>query len=310
MKKIYLLILPFLILSSCSEEVVNPIAKYNWPVVQCLLNCRDSVHYLRLGRTFSGTDLDGMMHNPDSLYYKEAKVFFDIIENDHIIETIELEPTDELLRDPGFFPETPFHLYKTDHVISPGTISLRIELPEENKYVTAKINVMGEPQFYSPDPRDKKFLYFYGDAVVRIGWHGCDASAETVLRLWYLERTENGVDTCKLDWLRRDTTFILEPNPWFEFMLHSIKDDYRVLAREFLQVDFLVSSGNRQWCEYQSNQDFAFDLIGEPFSNVNGAYGFVGSRGSGGIYGYVPNKRFLDSLTTLPRLERLKFVYR
>ena len=174
----------------------------------------------------------------------------------------------------------------------------------------ANIDVMGEPQFYSPDPLDKKFLYFYGDAVVRIGWYGCDASAETIVRFWYLEHTENGVDTCKLDWIRRDTAFILEPNPWFDLMLHSIKDDYKVLARTVLQVDFLVSAGNRQWCEYQAKQDFAFDLLGEPYSNVNGAYGFVGSRASGGIYGYLPDKKFMDSLTTLPRLQSLKFVYK
>ena len=309
MRKIYLLILSFIILSSCSEEVVNPVANFNWPVVHCLLNANDSVHYLRLGKTFSGSDLHAMIHNQDSLYYKEANVYFDIVKNGHVIETIQLEVSDYLERDPGFFPDVPFRLYKTDCPITPGNIRLRIELPNDDKYIMANINVMGEPQFYSPDPRDKKFLYFYGDAVVQIGWHGCDASSETIVRFWYLEHTENGVDTCKLDWIRRDTAFILEPNPWFEFMLHSIKDDYRVLARNVLQVDFLVSAGNWQWCEYQTRKDFSFDLLGEPYSNVNGAYGFVGSRASGGIYGYMPDRKFMDSLATLPRLAKLKFVY-
>ena len=310
MRKLYLLILPFILITSCSEEVVNPVSNYTWPVVQCLINYEDSVHYLRLGKTFSGSDLEAMMNNPDSLYYKEAKVYFDIIENDHLIETIQLEVMDELHRDPGFFPETPFRLYKTDAVLTPGKINLRIELAEEDKYVMAGIDIMGEPRFDSPDPRRKKILYFYGDAVVLISWFGCDASAETIVRFWYQERTENGIDTCKLDWIRRDTGFILEPNAWFDYMLHSIKDDYKVLARNVLKVDFLLSAGNRQWCDYQARQDFAFDLLGEPYSNVNGAYGFVGSRANGGIYGYMPDKKFLDSLTTLPRLKKLKFVYK
>jgi len=309
MRRIYLLILPLVIFTSCSTEVVNPIAAYTWPVVQCLINYEDSVHYVRLGKTFSGSDFETIIQNPDSLYYKKANVYFDIVENDHVIETFQLAVTDELQRDPGFFPETPFRLYKTDSALSPDSITLRIELPDENRYVLAGINIRGKPHFSSPDPRLNKLLDFYEDEVVRISWYGCDELAETIVRLWYLEHTENGIDTCQLDWAREGNSFVLDPNKWFDFMLFGIKDDYRVLARSLLKVDILVSAGNYQWCEYHTQQDFTFDLIGEPYSNVSGAYGFVGSRASGGIYGYTPDREFLDSLANLPRLAKLKFVY-
>lgn len=308
MRKLIIILPSLLLLSSCSQEVDHPIADYTWPVVHCLLNFEDSVHYLRLGKTFSGSDLDAMMHNQDSLYYREANVYFDIIKNNHVVETVQLEVIDELKRDPGVFPVTPFRLYKTDYQIDPGSIGLRIELPEENRYVATTIGVRGKPHFYYPEQGKKKMLEFYEEYPVRIYWDGCSIS-ETTVRLWYLEHTENGIDTCKLDWTRNHKEFILWPDDWFDYMLYWIKDDYRVRGRTVVGVDILAAGGNVQWCQYGDSKDLTFDLIGKPFSNVTGAYGFVGSRSSGGIYGYELNHEFLDSLANLPRLEKLKFVH-
>ena len=294
--------------SSCSQEVEHPIASYTWPVVHCLLNFEDSAHYLRLGKTFSGSDLDAMVHNPDSLYYREANVYFDIVKNNQVIKTIQLEVVDDLRRDPGVFPATPFRLYKTDSVIEPGIIGLRIELPEENRYVAANIGVRGKPYFYSPKQGGKKMLEFYQKYPTRISWDGC-GMCETTIRLWYLEFSENGVDTCKLDLTREHENFEFKPDDWFNYMLYWIKDDYRVRTRVVLGVDILAASGNGQLCGYDAGSQAPFDLIGKPFSNVTGAYGIVGSRASGGLFGYELNRQFLDSLANLPRLESLKFVY-
>ena len=309
MRKLIFLLIPFYLLSSCSEEIDHPVADYCWPVVHCLLNYEDSVHYVRLGKTFSGPNPGEMIHNRDSLYFREANVYFDILQGNYVKETLKLEVCDDLERDPGVFPATPFRLYKTNHKIRPGTIKLRIEIPELNRFVAATIGVRGKPNFFQPEPDRKKILDFYASVVVGIAWDGYKNCSETTLRLWYLEITENGIDTCKLDWIRYNSTFVLDPNEWFEYMLYWIKDDYRVLARRLLTVDILASGGNGQWASYISGKDVVFDLISDPWSNVTGAYGFVGSRSSGGIYGYMPDRQFLDSLSNLPRLEKLKFVH-
>ncbi len=308
MQKIIIPILTIVLFSSCSQEVENPIADYCWPVVHCLLNFEDSVHYVRLGKTFSGTHLDEMINNPDSLYFREANVFFDLYQNDYIAETIQLELTNELERDPGIFPAKPFPLYKTEHPIKPGKIGLRIEIPELDRYVATTINVRGKPYFYYPEPGRKKILDFYANTPDRIFWDGAGLS-ETTVRLWYLEITENGLDTCKLDWTRKNNDFILWPNDWFEYMLYWIKDDYHVLGRRVISVDILANGGDYRLSQYNAQKDLVFDLIGTPFSNVTGAIGFVGSRAYGGIYSYMPDRQFLDSLSFLPRLERLKFIY-
>ena len=309
MKKIvFLLVLCLLI--SCEQDIDNPTADYTWPVVHCLLNCEDTVHYLRLGKTFSGKDVEAMIHNTDSLYFKEANVYFDIMINDLEKKTIQLERVDDMERDPGVLPAEPFSQYRTTEHLKPGIIDLRIEIPEINQYVKASISLRGKPYFSSPDPMYAKVLDFYESRSVRIRWNGCPFARETIIRMWYLEVTENGRDTCKLDWLRLNSSFELEPNSWFELMRHSIKDDPKVKARKLLSIDFLASGGNYQYCQYLEKKDAAFDLIGQPYSNLTGAYGFVGSRAKGGIYGYMPDHEFLDSLSNLPHLKHLKFVHR
>lgn len=308
MRKPLLLIISIIILISCSQEVENPIADYCWPVVHCLLDADDSVHYLRLGKTFSGTAVKEMIHNEDSLYFKEANVYFDIYHGDFISETIQLEAVKDMERDPGIFPATPFLLYKTDYPIKPGGIGLRIEIPELNRYVKAGIAVRGRPYFSSP-PAWTKIIDFSKDGSVRITWNGYEHVRKTTIRLWYLEFTENGTDTCKLDWTREHSDFLLLRNDLLNYMLYWIKEDMQVLARRVLWVDILASGGNYQWYDYMDKKDVVFDLIGRPYSNLTGAYGFVGSRANGGIFKYVLDNQFLDSLAYLPRMAGLKFIH-
>lgn len=304
-----ILILSVILMCSCEQEIDHPIAEYCWPVVHCLINFEDSVHYLRLGKTFSGPAVEEMINNIDSLYFKEANVYFDFYKNGNFIKTIQLELTDDLERDPGTFPPTPFRLYKTDHPIKTDTIVLRIEIPELNRYVKGEIRVRDKPHFDFPDPEYNKLLDFYKEMPVRIKWNGYKHVAKTTLRLWYAEKTANGTDTCKLDWIRYHSDFILLPEDWFDVILWGIQVDNQVVSRRVLSVDILAEGGNSQYSNYLDKKDIVFDLIGKPFSNIIGAYGFVGSRAVGGTYGYFPDREFMDSLCYSPRTEKLKFIH-
>jgi len=151
-------------------------------------------------------------------------------------------------------------------------------------------------------------LEFYQKYPTRIHWDGC-GMCETTIRLWYLEFSENGVDTCKLDLTRGHENFEFKPDDWFNYMLFWIKDDYRVRTRVVLFVDILAAGISSPYGSSGGGNHAQFDLIGKPFSNVTGGYGIVTSRASGGLFGYELNRQFLDSLANLPRLARLKFVY-
>lgn len=307
MKLIMTFTLIIILVSSCENEVDHPVADASWPVVHCLLNIDDSVHYLRLGKTFSGNDFHGMIHNPDSLYYNDAKVFFDLY-NDGYVASVQLEMTDELERDPGIFPPAPFRLYKTSFPIKYGDISLRIEIPDINWFVKGTIWVRSKPIFEYPNPKFKKILDFFEEVPVRIKWDGHKNVCETTVRLRYLETSENGRDTCQLDWTRYSFNFVLLGQEWMDYMLYWIKDDYRVISRRVLGIDILASGGDKHWKDYLTYKDWVIDLIDQPYSNLINAHGFFGSRASGGLYDYMPDQEFIDSLAFSPRMEKLKFV--
>lgn len=305
MKTIWIYLLPFL-LFSCEAEIDHPIADATWPVVHCLLDADDSVHYLRLGKTFSGPDPYQMIHNPDSLYFKEARVFFDIGKNQEV--SIELELTEELERDPGIFPSFPHLLYKTSYPVEPGGILIRIEIPEIDWYVKGSISIREQPRFSYPDPELKKKLDFFEEEHVRIEWNGYKNVCETTVRLRYLEISENGMDSCQLDWTRYSSGFVLLGQEWMDYMIYWIKDDYRVKTRRVLGIDILASGGNWQWSNYLTFKDWTIDLVDRPYSNIINAYGLIASRASGDLYDYMPDQEFIDSLAFSPKMEKLKFV--
>lgn len=200
MKKLSGLLLMSFCLFGCEQEIENPIASSSMPVVHCLLDVDDSIHYLRLGKTFSGPGFESMIRNEDSLYYHDARVFFDFYRENDRIKSIELIKTDTLERDPGIFPNTPFQIYYTREPIQPDTILIRIEIPEANRYAKGVLVVRGRPSFSIPNPKQIKQLDFYEDVSVAIKWDGYEHVRETTIRLWYLETQINRTDTCFLDW--------------------------------------------------------------------------------------------------------------
>ena len=307
MRKVIFILLVFFVFS-CEEDIEHPVAKETWPVVHCLLDADDSVQYLRLGKTFSGTDFEGMISNSDSLYFRDASVYFDFSELGGKQAIVRLEPSDEMERQPGVFPVKPFRLYKTNYPIEPGAINLRIEIPEINRFVKATIGVRSKPVFKYPNPRFKKMLDFYEEEHVRIQWDGYENVCETTVRLWYLETREDGSDTCKLDWTRYSFDFVLFASDWIDYMLYWIKDDYHVRARRVLSVDILATGGNYQLDRYLTYKDWTIDLIDKPYSNLINAYGIVASRASGGLFDYLPDQQFVDTLAFSQRTQRLKFV--
>jgi len=295
--------------TSCEEDVISPVADHTTPVVHCLLNVRDSVHYLRLTKTFSGSaDARQMAQNPDSVYFIEAHVYFDLWDKHFVFHTIELEPTTALQRDPGIFMTQPFLLYKTDFPLRPGSIRVRIEIPEIETIVIGDLYLIGSPGFTAPDPKQKKVLSFYEDEPVRIIWGGILNVSLTIIRLNYLEVTDSSVDTCHLDWVRKSSNFVIVPEDYLDFIGSWIKDRPEVNYRKITDIDILISTGNEQYRNYQKYHDWSIDILEKPYSNLVNGYGILAGWGNNELMGYLPNQKFIDSLLVYPKTKYLKFV--
>ena len=294
------------ILGGCEEDILSPVARKPYPVVHCVLNWDDTAHYVSLTKTFSGPyGADVMAQNPDSLYFKSARVFFELWDETFIYETIELMPTTEIVKDTGMFFSGYQILYKTNKRVS--TLRLRIEIPEINTEVIGYINPRGRPVFTEPKPSGQRILYFYEPEPVRIYWDGEKGVCETNIRLRYLDVTTGGVDTCRLDWIRKNDSLVLVPADYLTYLSYWIHDKPGLRYRVLMGIDILASTGDKAMADYFKFRDWGIDIIEKPYSNLINAYGFVGSRVYGGLTGCLPNEKFMDTLVNSRITQHLKF---
>jgi hypothetical protein len=247
-----------------------------------------------------------MAQNPDSLYFEQASVFFEYWDGTFIYKTVELQLTDEVVKDPGIFFSGYSLWYKTTEPL-PGSLRLRIWIPEIKTDVIGYIRPLGFPVFTAPDTTRPKILSFFETEPVWIEWSGVAGVSETTIRLNYLNVTDNEVDTCCLDWLRHGCYMALMPNDYLEFISNWLSTGPPVRYRVVLGIDLLVASGDGAVANYLTYKDWGIDIIEKPYSNLYNAYGFVGSRIKGSLTGYLPNEKFMDSLANGKITKHLKF---
>lgn len=295
--------LAFIFVNGCEEDVYAPLAKSPYPVVYCIINKNDTAHYLRLTKSFSGpVDATVMAQNPDSLYYKHAHVFAKMTG-----KTVEMLPTQEIVREPGVFFSDNSILYKTTYPLC-GQVTIQIYLTDYGTEVIGGTNLMADPVFSAPDPAFKKVLSFYEPEYVRIFWNGMKDVCQTIIRFKYLEVNDSGVDSCHLDWTRKSSDFAILPEDLLTYFNKWIPDKPAVKYRKVVGFDILVSTGNEQLRSYMIFKDWAIDYIDMPWSNVINAYGLIASRVNGALTDYQPNQKFLDTLATNRLTGHLKFV--
>lgn len=297
-----------LAVQGCEEDIRPPVAEAPYPVVHCVLNRDDTAHFVRLTKTFSGpVDARIMAQNPDSLYFDDARVFIEMWDHTYVYHTLEMNPTFEMPKDSGIFFSDSSLLYKYSGRLS-GPVRLRIKIPEIQSEVIGYINILGPPSFTAPDPANARILHFFEPEPVRIIWSGVEGVCETTIRLRYLEITQAGIDTCRLDWVRKSANLVLLPADYLQFLVNWIRPNDKVRYRVLKGIDLLVATGDAGMANYLKYRDWGIDIIEKPFSNLVNAYGFVGSRVNGGLTDFVPNQKFMDTLVNSSLTKHLGFV--
>ncbi|MBN2680897.1 MAG: DUF4249 family protein [Bacteroidales bacterium] len=152
-KYIYLtLLLPILFINSCKTDFdVNA----NWkdiPVVYCLLNPNDTIHYVKLNKAFLGEeDAYLMAAEPDSLFYSSAEVKLERFKNGLLQETIIFEPTTEIPKEDGIFANDYNLIYKSAaNLNKDGEYHLKINIPEKTEEISSTTKLITNLQVSNP----------------------------------------------------------------------------------------------------------------------------------------------------------------
>jgi hypothetical protein len=300
------ILIPLLLCLSvgCETDPEAPLARTPYPVVYCVLDINDTAHYVRLTKTFSGPiDPDSMAQNPDSLYYKHARVTMELMDG----AIIDLEPTWEVQRDSGTFFYDYSVLYKTTVRLC-GPVRLVIYLPEYGTEILGHIMVLPPRTFTAPNPQQNKVLGFYEPEPVRIVWNGIEDACHTTIRFKYLEITDTRMDTCFVDWIRKGSDIVLISEELLEHLSKWIPEDSRVSFRKVVGFDLIATTGDKDLADYMLMKDWGIDIIEKPYSNLVNAYGLIASRVTTALTDYLPNQKFIDTLVNSSLTRHLKFV--
>jgi len=299
-------------INACEEDpVIFPETETAYPIVHCLLSTNDTVHYVRLTKLLSGPgDPEVIAKDRDRFYFKEAQVFIETWDYgyDHLISTVQLEPTLEIPRDEGFFNSDYPLLYKTTQKL-PGYLRLRIEIPEINTTVIGYSYAAYPCTLTTPDSSQKKQLDFFESYPVTISW--ADDSyfyCKTTIRFNYLEVTDHSADSCHIDWVRNKGNFTLDGKKMLEYIGTWIHQKNDVRYRKVLGFDFILDYGDHAFKQYTAQKDWMLDVIQKPYTNLINAYGIMAGISTNTIKDFQPNQKFLDSLANCSLTQSLKFV--
>lgn len=103
-------------LTSCNEELDFTGTSVQSPVIYCLLNANDSVHYVKITRTFSGANnAQEVAQIADSSYFNTVEVKIQEVIANQVTRTWILDDTLITTKDPGAFyaPDQRLYYFKT-----------------------------------------------------------------------------------------------------------------------------------------------------------------------------------------------------
>lgn len=331
---LYCLVIISLIFQSCSTDFEVNAEWKDIPIVYCLLNQNDAVHYVKVGKAFLGPeDAYTMAMRADSLYYDSVNVVLEEYVNSKLTKSIILIKTTDILKDSvnTFHPnENPIFaynrniLYKTNQALKSNALyKLNITIPKSGKNVTSSTALING-FVGSTLPRYIGFSNY--ESPFEIKWNTVANAKlyEVTLRFHYFEvnKLTDEIKHYSLDWVQPSKTsegslggeeIILSINSlsFFNFLTSRLKtnNDVKRVVNE-KGIDFIYVVGGDDLYTYIEVNKPSNGLIQEKpaFTNIENGIGLFSSRYNIEKLGYELSQKTIDSISSGIYTKHLNFV--
>lgn len=331
---LYCLVIISFLFQSCSTDFEVNADWKDIPVVYCLLNQNDAVHYVKVGRAFLGPeDAYVMAQNPDSLYYDSVNVVLEEYVKSVLTDTIVLTKTTSIPKD-SFNSLNPLEqpifaynkniLYKTSHPLKSNALyKLNISVPKSGKSVSASTALVNN--FKASVQYIQVGLSNY-ESPFELKWQSVPNAKlyELTIRFHYFERNKFTNDTTHyyLDWVQQSKTspgnlggeeivLSISPISFYNFLASRLKtnnDVIRVVTEKSL--DFKFNVGGDDLYTYIEVNKPSNGLIQEKpaFTNIENGIGLFSARFNYDILGKVLSAKTVDSIADGIYTKHLNFV--
>lgn len=322
-KAISLLLLAGAILTSCSTDIDINAPNLDVPVVYCLLDTESSEQYLKLNKTYLVAS--AAMDNPplsDSQYFEgNIQIVLERWENNKPVELVDFLPTNEVPKNPGFFPSDKNLLYKADAKILPNSVyMLSIYLEDREKIVYARTETIGDLSVVDPIELEIRKISLNQGVNYSSRWHQVENAGiyQVVVRFNYAE-TIDGVKTEKyLDWPQAFSNPITNVDyltkdisgTRFFYILEEGIEANEAAVREAISIDFFVLSGGTEIKYYiESTAPAEGALMERPsYTNLTNGLGVFSSMATQEVKGLNIASTTIDSIAYGVHTKQLLFL--
>ncbi|MCX6227282.1 MAG: hypothetical protein NTV01_21475, partial [Bacteroidia bacterium] len=253
--------------ASCRNDFELMATYKDIPVVYCVLNQNDSVHYLRLEKSFLGADnAYEMARQTDSIYYKEASVFLERWADGTMQEQLALERVVNPVRDSGIFTNDPNYLYQSTAPITGNCeYRLNIRIPPTGTEITASTHTANGFRIIKPETYKNNLPFSSYNNYLTVEWISAPFTRiyNLVIRFHYLEVFNTDTSHLTADWVIGDyvsesgiggerlISEILQGN-FYKWLGNKLKEPSSPILRlaDKKAIDFIFTVGGEELYTY------------------------------------------------------------
>lgn len=278
--RLVLILLPLSALfTSCNEEIDFTSNAIETPIVFCLLDQADTIHYMKITRTFSGdNNAVEISQIPDSSYYQNVEITVTEISNGTVSRTWSTEDAANFIHDtiltnkePGafYYPQQRVYYFKTSPtspLIAGRTYKLDINVNDGEYHVTSETGLVSGVSITSPSTLGSYSFVTtvngqlaYNNASVKASVGGAkiiDARLEVFFDEYY-----NGVPVeksfvWKLGELNGDditgasVTFKANGGSFYNLIKSNATNDGNIDKRELSRIRLTITGGSDELSKY------------------------------------------------------------
>ncbi len=278
--RLVLILLPLSALfTSCNEEIDFTSNAIETPVVYCLLDQADTLHYIKVTRAFGGdNDATQVSQIPDSSYYQNIEITVSEISNGTVSRTWNTEDAANFIHDtiltnkePGafYYPEQKVYYFRTSPtspLIAGRTYKLDININDGEYHVTAETALVSGVSITSPSTLGSYSFVTtvngelaYSNASVKASVGSAkimDARLEVFFDEYY-----NGVPVEKSfvwklgelngnDITSSSVTFKANGNTFYTLIKNNATNDQTIDKRELSRIRLTVTGGSDELSKY------------------------------------------------------------
>lgn len=306
------------LLSACTEEIDLVAEGEVVPVIYAIFDLSDSVHTVRLSKSFADEkSVNEMIHNQQYLYYDSAHI---TMGRNQTTSGYTFQKIDDLSREEGYFPEYPNPVYQLHQRLNPGLYTLRIDLGDGSEPVVVTTSLISDLVVVYPGPRTKR-IYFYDDPVSFIWFpSGSAYSYEIAFTLVYEEYHEvKGLITKsitysrrifeeEMEWMQDRFKAQIYSDPVYAYFGRMLKVDPQVNYRKPIRLISTVSTADQDLTQFISESSPNIDGRNDNKGNLENALGIVASKFSTSFPNMQLSPKAMDSLRGGRFTKNLNFI--